>query len=158
MSSEMDLARVSLLFHIHTYSLSRALSEVLGEGQVVLINNYAKAFLDMTRIAGFKLESMDAYISSLKDMRFLKGCKLNWPSEQEAEFVVEKCYLASLIHKPLNMAGYTGDLCPLAVIAMVVLAVERGWKPGENLFDYVRFSEKLSYFTEDGTKNKIPDL
>ena len=53
------------------------------------------------------------------------------------------------------MAGYAGDLCPLAVIAMVALAVERGWKPGETLFDYVRFSEKLSYFTEDGTKTKF---
>lgn len=39
--------------------------------------------------------------------------------------MVERYSLASLVHKPLNMVGYTGDICPLAAIAMVILAVEK---------------------------------
>ena len=42
-------------------------------------------------------------------------------------------------------------LCPLAAIAMVVIAMERGWRPKDKLFKYIKFSKALSAFTRDGT-------
>ena len=39
---------------------------------------------------------------------------------------------------------------PLSGLAMVVIAMERGWKPKDKLFKYVKFSKVLSAFTRDG--------
>jgi len=50
------------------------------------------------------------------------------------------------------MKGYTGDICPLVIMAMVILALEMGWKPNDKFFDFIKFSKKLSYFTEEESK------
>jgi len=35
---------------------------------------------------------------------------------------------------------------------MVVLALEKGWKPEDNIFNYVKFAYKLTRFTADGSE------
>lgn len=152
MSFKIDLAKISLLFHIYTYSLSRALTKTLGKAQVVLINDFAKTFLNLCSVANLKFKDINSYILSLRDIGILEQCRLNRLSKHEVEFIIEKCVLAQLIHKPLNMIGYTGDICPLAMMGMVVLSIERGWKPENNLFSFVKFSGKLTYFTSDGSR------
>jgi len=56
MSFKMNLVRAAPLLHLHSYSISRALTEVLGDMQAVLIDNYAKALLQLNRTLGFKIE------------------------------------------------------------------------------------------------------
>lgn len=71
---------------------------------------------------------MEDYISLLKDIGVARKCKIHRlssrPEGELVEFVVEECILASTIHKPLKIHGYTGHACPLAVIGMVALAQE----------------------------------
>lgn len=150
------MAKITLLLHIYAYSIFESITKVLGVTQVVLLNEFAKTFINLCRNSGLKIENTEDYISLLKDIGIVEECKLNKlsarPEGDLVEFVIESCVLAPTVHKPLNMYGYTGHMCPLAIIGMVALAQERGWKQGKNLFDYVKFLGKLTYFTENGSK------
>ena len=47
MKAKADLAEIARLYHVHSYALARALTEVIGEGQAVLVGNYAKALINL---------------------------------------------------------------------------------------------------------------
>lgn len=152
MASRIDWRRAGQLFYLHMYSMCKALAEVLGMVQGVAMESYARTLLGLGGNMGFSFKSVEEYISSLRQMGLVGGCRLDRLPGGRAEFIVGRCALAPSIHRALGMEGYSGCLCPLAAIAMVVLAQERGWKPGKRFFDYVKFYRKLSYFTEDGSR------
>jgi len=140
-----------VLFHIHAYALSKALANVVGSGQAVLAKPYADSFVKLCEAAGFKLGSVSEIAETLKEMQAVEDLKVKRLEDRAIEVRVEGCTFAPIVHKALNMKGYTGVICPLALMTMIVIAItkENGWKPGENLFRYVRFAGKLSYFTEN---------
>jgi len=148
---QIDIPWIAKLYYIHSYASAKALTEVVGMGQAVLARSYAKAFIDIARTMNLNLDSFKEFVSELKRMKLLEDCRLRQTVRDEVEVVVEKCTLASMVHEPLGLEGYTGDLCPLALMTMVVLAKERGWTPDKDLFAYIRFTGRLSYFTKDGT-------
>jgi len=149
-SVEPVYSRIGVLFHIHAYALSKALANVVGSGQAVLAKPYADSFVKLCEAAGFKLGSVSEFAETLKEMQAVEDLKVKRLEDGTIEVGVEGCTFAPIVHKALNMKGYTGDICPLALMTMIAIAKENGWKPGENLFRYIRFAGKLSYFTENG--------
>lgn len=55
------------------------------------------------------------------------------------------------------MRGFGGDICPLSLIAFSIIALIQGYKldGNENIFNYVEFDEKLSYFTDNGSVTRF---
>ena len=152
----VDIAFLTKLLHSHAYALSLALTETLGEVQSILMKNYAKQLLMMLDALELNLRDVTSYITSLKKAGLVKEAKVRALSSKEIEFIVKGCTLAPYTHRLVINRGLSGKmLCPLAAIAMVILALERGWKPDRELFKYVRFMRELSLFTEDGTRTKF---
>jgi hypothetical protein len=150
--SGLDVPLFTKMIHVHMHALNRALGKVLGGGQSVLINSYAEALLELAESAGLDVASFEGLSATLAKMRYAKSCTLTALSGDEVEFRIQGCNVAPFTHKPLEMIGVTGDLCPEAMLAMVALARAKGWKPGEDIFDYVQFTGKMTDFAEDGSK------
>ena len=53
------------------------------------------------------------------------------------------------------MEGFTSDICPLALVASAVIVAKRGYKSGENVFNVVKFTNELTYFTSIGSRTKF---
>jgi hypothetical protein len=118
----------------------------------MLMSHYAESLMRLAKAMGITLWDPDAYVEELKKMGFVRNCGFQKVSNKEIGFIVEGCKLAPIIHVLLGLEGFTGDLCPLASIAMIIIALNKGWEPGKDFFSYVKFAGKLSYFTEDGTR------
>lgn len=151
-SSGLDIPLFTKMVHVHMHALNRALGRVLGSAQSVLINSYAEALVDLAQSAGIDVDSLEGLSATLAKMRYAKSCTLTALSDDEVEFRIEGCTVAPFTHRPLGMIGETGDLCPEAMLAMVALARAKGWKPGEDVFDYVQFTGRMTDFAEDGSK------
>ena len=87
-----------------------------------------KHYLNLVYNIDLKIENVENYISLLKDNGIARKYRLNKlstrPEGDLVEFIVEECVLAPTIHKPLNMYGFAGHMCPLAMIGMVALTRE----------------------------------
>ena len=113
----LDIGRLARLLHVHSYSLSRALTEFLGEMQAIATRYYAEHFIEHAKLMGIEIHSMGDVRAELIQMGLMKDIILKpLAREREGEvlLVVQGCRLAPLIHRPLGMLGYTGDICPLS--------------------------------------------
>ena len=165
------------LFILHSHTMARALTQALGMAQTSLLGNYARTLtylLGQTRL--LNLNGVDDYVSLLRSSRLVRRCRfegltggVSAPSHVisvfrilasgEVDFVIEGYKLAANIYGAFNLhRRYSGDLDPLAMLGMVALALEKGWKPDRPLFDYVRTTSRLTYFTEDGSRTRFEIL
>ncbi len=116
---------------------------------------YAEFLLKLVEKLNINLEDPDEFCKMLKEEHMVGNCGFREVSPGEVEFFVENCSLSVYTHELMGAKGYTGDLCPLATMAMVSLAFARGYRVGGVLFDYVKFGDELTYFTTDGSKTKF---
>lgn len=143
----VDITGFTVVLHAHSYSLSHSLTRALGPTQAFLMNEYAKSLAKLLEGEEY-VKSLSSFCTAVEGM-----AKCRYEGEEDKLiFEVVECPLAPFVHPKLGMDGHTGHLCPLAALAMVALAKERGWKPDENVFDYVRFAEKLTFFGPEGSK------
>ena len=106
----------------------------------------------MLNTLGLEINNIKDYISSLKKAGIVREAVLRRHENNEVEFIVEKCSLAFYTHGYVISKGLSGHvLCPLATTAMLILALEKGWRPGDQFFKYVKFTGELSRFNETGT-------
>ena len=152
---DVDLEFMATFYHVHSYALSAALSRILGPAQAAFMNKYAEALQeilakeeDYSRL----LSGRRAFIEVLKDKGLVEDVRVDEVGEGEMRVLVRGCALAPVIHPTLNLVGSRDYLCPIAMMAMVVLAKERGLKKGEDLFDYIMFGGRLSHLTSDGSE------
>ena len=80
----------------------------------------------MFKALELNLDRIANYISSLKRADLVEIVEVRSSSYDEVEFIVEECILAPYTHKHIINKGLLGCvLCPLAAMAMVILALER---------------------------------
>ncbi len=70
-----DIAKIGLLLHVYAYSIFESITKVLGVAQAVLLNDFAKAFLNLGYNIDLKIESVKNYISLLKDIGVVRKCR-----------------------------------------------------------------------------------
>lgn len=157
MAEPMDVDFVLKLCHAFSYALSRSLTETMGEAQGVLFKRYVDSLIPLLRSAGVEFQNLtpEGFCKLLRERGVVESAELVSELPGETTFIIKGCVSAPRIHKPLGMEGYTGDLCPLSMVAMAALALDRGYKEGEDPFKYVRFAERLTYFTSKGSKTKF---
>ena len=165
------------LFILHSHTMARVLTQALGMAQTRLLGNYARTLtylLEQTKL--LNLNGVDDCVSILRNSRLVEHCRFEGltgsvfapthvlqvyrsVASGEVDFVIEGYKLAPRIYSALNLhRRHSGDLDPLAMIGMVALALEKGWKPDRPLFDYVRTTSRLTYFTEDGSRTRFEIL
>lgn len=153
---EEPLSFISKLLHAHLYSISRALTKILGEAQTIIAKEYTKNLCKLLERMGVNplwlAESPNRLCELLVKRGMVKQCSFKF-SGKTVEFIVDGCTLAPYVHQPLEVSGFSGDICPLGLIAFSILTLNQGYKldSNENIFNYVQFNEKLSYFTDNGS-------
>jgi len=155
LSSDIDYRGLARLLHIHLYSWNNALTNLIGDMQALMMHSYAENVTRLWELHGLDIRGLKDLRDELVKIGLLEDLyvrKLACEREGEVVLVVEHCRMAPLVHRPMGLIGLPKSLCPLASMAMVALALERGWRPGKPIFDYVRFAKQLTRFTEDGSE------
>ncbi|RLF22508.1 MAG: hypothetical protein DRN15_08110 [Thermoprotei archaeon] len=154
MSEARGFEKAALLLHLHDYAFTTALVKTLGPVQAIFMNEYASNLIKLAEKAGIEmskvLKGFSYYRNFLRGIGLVKDIVLE-KKGNTMKVVVEDCSLAEIIHRALDLKGPQELLCPLATIAMVVLAREHGYSPDNGLFNFIRFTDEYSYFTESGT-------
>ncbi len=151
----MDFEFMTNFYHAYSYSLSYALSNLLGPAQATFMYGYAKA---LTKIFGggdsdFSklINDIETYTRILREKRLVRDIVMEEIGGNRVRLIVKGCALAESTHSTPGLAESKDYLCPIAAMAMVALAKERGFKDEENIFDYIKFSGSLSTLTEEGS-------
>ena len=152
---DVDLRFLTGFYHAYSYALSYALSNLMGAGQAIFMHDYAKALDKIFRRGrdSFQklLAGIDDFIEVLRSKGLVENIVVEDVDRNRIRLVVRGCNLAQLTHHTLGLVGARDYLCPIAAMAMVALARDMGFKEGENIFDYIRFSGSLSTLDEDGS-------
>jgi hypothetical protein len=141
--------------HMNGYALSRAITQTIGDAQAVLITDYAKNLMHLSNTLGSQWHDVLSYMEHLKRVGRAPLMEVAQEGPNLISCDVKVCTVARTIHKSLDIRDFSGDICPIAMMFMVLKAQELGWTPEKNLFDYIKFSGKLSYFTEVGSKTEF---
>ncbi len=160
MSQErLDLVFAGVFYHAHIYALSSSLSKLLGPAQAVLLGEYALALSKILARGEDEyarlLDTLGAFNKVLKGKNLVKDVKVDELGGNRALLTVEKCALASTIHPSLKLVSSEVVLCPIATMAMVAMAHEKGYEAGENIFDYVKYEKNVSRLSEDGSETVL---
>jgi predicted transcriptional regulator len=151
-----DMGFLGTFYHAHSYALSYALSQLLGSTQAVFMSEYARNLQEILAKGGDKyselLNDIESFIDVLKDKKVVEEMRVEELDKNRVKLIVKGCALASSAHSTLNLIGSRHYLCPIATMAMVVLAKERGLKRGEDIFNYIKFDGSLSYLTQNGSE------
>lgn len=151
----MDFA--ARIFHAYTYAIMRELSSSSKWVQAILIKIYAGRLLDLLGKMGidFSKMSVEDWFKMLKEKGIVKNAYMRKIGDNLVEIIIEGCTLAPVIHAPLGMEGRTGDICPLSAMTMVLLALKSGWKRSEDINNYAKLTEDLTFFTKSGARTKL---
>jgi hypothetical protein len=149
------LQSLATMSHLHSYAFQRALTETMGEGQAVLATKYAESLVKLVKGFNIGVSDMNSYMALLRSSRLALDVETTNEGPNMVAFNIKDCSIAKTVHKALGLSGHTGDICSLGMVFMVVKAMELGWEPGKNLFDYIRFTNKLSNYTDSGAKTEF---
>ena len=133
-------------------ALSRMLAKTPESAQAGLMTHYAENLLKLSDAFGAKISNVQTYLDYLRITGRSPCIEVFQKIPGSVMINVKVCFVARTAHKTLNNLEYSGDICPIALMFMVAKARELGWTPEKNLFDYIKFSGKFSYFTEIGSK------
>lgn len=142
---------LSSLLYAHIVSFESALASTLGKGHIILLNNYASKLSQLIQSLMLEIVDLESFIKYLKEEGIVEGCDTISRNPNEIEFVVRGCKFSKIFHKELGLHGYFGGICTIAMIALIFLARRKGWKPGENIYNYVKFSGELTCYLKDGS-------
>lgn len=145
----------AVMAHMNGYALARALTETMGDVQAVLMTKYAENLIKLSEAFHFDISDVETYLAYLKRTRRAPSMEVVQERPGYISLNIQACSIARIIHKSLKISGYSGHICPIAMAFMVVKAMDLGWVPGKNLFDYIRFSGKFSYVTDIGSKTEF---
>lgn len=149
---KLDLSFLVSFYHAYAYALSYSLYNLMGAGQAILMHDYARA---LDKILGHRfpdlLSSMKDFADFLRKKGIIKDILVEEADGNKVRLIVRGCALARLVHPTLDVVGAMDYLCPIAAMAMVALARDRGYTVGESIFDYVKFSGGLSRLDEEGS-------
>lgn len=150
--AEADVELLAFLLEAHTHAMAVALTRTLGAGQAFLIREYASALQRLLKQAGAgeAPATVREYAELLRRKRLAKAVRVESLPEGKVKFVVEGCALAPTVHPLLGLNGQL--MCPMALVAMVALATERGYAGGDDIFNFVKFDKRLSVFKPDGSE------
>lgn len=133
-------------------ALSKALSKTPESLRAGVMTHYAENLLKLSGAFGTSISDVRSYIGYLKVTGRSPYIEVFQKAPDSIMINVKVCFVARTAHKSLNNLEYSGDICPIALMFMVAKARELGWTSGKNIFDYIKFSGKFSYFTEIGSK------
>ncbi len=154
-----DFVFIGSLYHAQTCALLSTLQKLFGPAQAIILSEYATEFKKILARGGAEysriLDNLETLKNSLEAKGLVKDLRIDYLDKNRVKLSVEKCFMSQIVHPTLNLADSRNFLCPIATMAIVALANERGFKEGGNIFDYIKFEDNLSLLTKEGSETNL---